>query len=249
MKKKILCLAVTVIMAAGISMTAQAVDHQGKSGYKVEFDGKDLNSNFKNTALSDEAAGVQPGDSIELQVQIKNADSGKTDWYMTNEIVKTLEAESDASGGAYEYRLSYVKDSANAEEKVLYDSATVGGENASNGEGLGQVSEALKDYLYLDRLDKGESGVVHLLLRVDGETQGNGYQQTFAKLAMNFAVEKVAADGTVINKNSVIQTIKTGDTSKVLLLCTVALVSGLVLLVWGILLIKKRKKRRMRKGE
>lgn len=247
MKKKILCLAVTVIMAAGMSMTAQAVEHQGKSGYTVEFDGKNLNNNFGNSALADEAVGVQPGDSIELQVQIKNADSGKSDWYMTNEIINTLETESDASGGAYEYRLSYVKDSTN-DEKVLYDSTTVGGENASNGEGLGQVSEALKEYLYLDRLDKNESGVVHLFLKVDGETQGNGYQQTFANLRMNFAVEKVAADGTV-KKNSVIQTIKTGDTTPILLLCAVALVSGLVLLVWGILMIKRRKRRREKKGE
>ena len=64
MKKKILCLAMTIIMVVGASMTTYAKDHQGKDGWLVNFDGKELDSNFGSSNLADEAALVQPGDSI-----------------------------------------------------------------------------------------------------------------------------------------------------------------------------------------
>ena len=51
---------------------------------------------------------MQPGDSITLKVQIRNADTGATDWYMTNEALQSLEDAADvADGGAYSYRLAY----------------------------------------------------------------------------------------------------------------------------------------------
>ena len=121
MKKKILCLAMTVIMAAGVHTTAFAKDYPGADGWQVNFTGGKMESNFKSSDVTDELANIQPGDSIELKVQLKNSDSTDTDWYMTNEVIQTLEdAQSSAEGGAYEYKLTYVG-SDNA-EKVLYDS-------------------------------------------------------------------------------------------------------------------------------
>ena len=103
MKKKILCLAMTVIMAAGVHTTAFAKDYQGADGWQVHFTGDKMESNFENKTVSDELATIQPGDSIELKVQLKNSDKGETDWYMTNEIIQTLEeAQESAEGGAYE---------------------------------------------------------------------------------------------------------------------------------------------------
>lgn len=145
MKKKILCLAMTVIMAAGVHTTAFAKDYQGADGWQVNFTGGKMGSNFKSSDVTDELANIQPGDSIELKVQLKNSDSTDTDWYMTNEVIQTLEdAQSSAEGGAYEYKLTYVG-SDNA-EKVLYDSTTVGGEGASKaGEGLKQIDNSTQD--------------------------------------------------------------------------------------------------------
>ena len=70
---------------------------------------------------------------------------------------------------------------------------------------------------------------LHLTVGVEGETQGNGYQLTLAKLRMNFATEKVAQDTvTTIEKtektevrgeDKVITTtkrVKTGDTNLML---------------------------------
>ena len=75
-------------------------------------------------------------------------------------------------------------------------------------------------------------------MKVDGETQGNGYQQTLAELRMNFAVEEVAQGASVPTDNNskketvvkkVVKTIKTGDTTNVLLFSIAALISGIVL--------------------
>ena len=44
----------------------------------------------------------------------------------------------------------------------------------------------MEDYFYLDRLDKNETGTVELEVGLEGETQGNAYQNTLAKLQLNF---------------------------------------------------------------
>ncbi|MFR5701530.1 MAG: hypothetical protein ACLUD0_06465 [Eubacterium ramulus] len=65
------------------------------TGWNVTFDGSKMNSNFQDSDVTDEMANIQPGDSIELKVQVTNSDSGKTDWYMTNEVIQTLEDAQD----------------------------------------------------------------------------------------------------------------------------------------------------------
>lgn len=257
MRKKILCLVMAAFMTVGTAFTAYAEDFQGESGWTVDFDGDKMNSNFKSSQMTDEIYRIQPGDSIELQVAIKNSSDVQTDWYMTNEVLESLEeSQSVAEGGAYTYTLTY-RD-VNNQETVLYSSEAVGGEEnpAGAGEGLHQATDSLEDYFYLDRLDVGESGSVHLTVKLDGETQGNAYQDTLARLQMNFAVEKVAAATTVKtttpkSTTSVRRIIrsnpKTGDTSFVLTFCAAALVSGIVLLVLGLNSLKKRSQNK--KGE
>lgn len=251
MKKKILCLAMAVIMAAGIHTTAFAKDYQGADGWQVTFTGSKMNSNFKNSDLADELANIQPGDFIELKVQLKNSDKSETDWYMTNEVIQTLEdAQASAEGGAYEYKLTYV-DSDNT-EKVLYDSNTVGGEGTSKaGEGLKQIDNSMEEYFYLGRLSSGKTGTVHLTVGVEGETQGNGYQLTLAKLRMNFAAEKISEGTTTTKTRQIIKTrtVRTGDTSRLLLFSVLALISGLILLALGIHTLGKNPKSHNRKGE
>lgn len=58
---------------------------------------------------------------MELQVGLKNTSEKDADWYMTNEVLKSLEdSQSIAEGGAYGYRLTYV--GPDKKETVLYDS-------------------------------------------------------------------------------------------------------------------------------
>lgn len=120
MKKKILCLVMTLVMTAGAATTAFARDYQGADGWQVTFDGSKMSSNFQDNDVTDEMANIQPGDSIELKVNVMNSDSGSTDWYMTNEVIQTLEVHSSLRRAAVRYRLTYV--GSDKKETVLYDS-------------------------------------------------------------------------------------------------------------------------------
>lgn len=254
MRKKILCLVMAVIMTAGTALTAQAESFKGNPDWLVDFDGNKMNTNFKPAEMSEEIYKLLPGDSIDLQIKVKNSSDAATDWYMTNETLQSLEeSQSVAEGGAYTYILSY-RDAAN-KETVFYSSDAVGGEGSQKaGEGLHQATSSLKDYFYMDRLESGKTGTVHLSVTLEGETQGNTYQDTLAKLRVNFAVEKLSAPTVVKDKNIekvikkyVTKNPKTGDTTRVLTICAAALASGLLLLILGISAAKKR--RQDKKGE
>lgn len=248
MKKKVLCLAMALVMLAGGSLTAHAEELKGQDGWRAEFNGKKIVSNFDSGTLADEAGNVQPGDSITLKVEIKNSDTGSTDWYMTNEAIQSLEDAADvAQGGAYSYRLAYT--GPKGQEIEIYNSENVGGESTTGKlEGLHQATDTLNDYFYLDRLESGKSGTVTLKVTVEGETQNNDYQKTLAKLQMTFAVEKVTASvvkhtpGKVHTETRMITNrVQTGDTAHILLFCLLGLTSGLVLLFIGVKSSKRRK--------
>lgn len=241
MKKKILCLAMTAFMVVGTTFTAHAEHFESEKDWLVSYTGDKLESNFKTGEMSTEILKLLPGDSMELQVKIQNTSEKEADWYMTNAVLETLEESKDqAEGGAYAYTLSYFDQAGT--ENVLYSSETVGGEDAleNQGEGLHQATSSLEDYFYLDTLKKGEEGVVKLVVALDGETQGNDYQNTLARLAMNFAVEETGSTG------SVTTIIKTGDSNNILLFSGLALASGLLLFVFALLTMREK---RERKGE
>lgn len=237
MKKKWLA-SVLALLLAVTPITAYAEDFSGGDGWKVSFDGKKMTSTFKNTDIDDKIYEMEPGDTVDFHIQLKNEYKQTTDWYMTNKVLESLEdAQTVAEGGAYSYILTYIKQDGTKE--TLYSSEEVGGEtkNAS-GEGLHQATNSLKDYFYLDRLKSGQSGEITLKVKLEGETQGNTYQDTLAKLQMNFAVELVddsTTPGTPDNstktpskKSPSRTTVKTGDNSRVLLYSVIALIAGLV---------------------
>ena len=120
-------------------------------------------------------------------------------------------------------------------ETVLYSSEVVGGEEdtSKEGEGLHQATNGLEDYFYLGRLSKNEQAMIRLYVQLDGETQGNAYQDTLAKLQMNFAVEGVTTQTVV----------KTGDQSPIAMISMVALGCAVVLLVLAILAMRMNRKK------
>ena len=233
--KKLIIYFLTAIMLLGTSMTVSAEHYYGAEGWEVSFDGKEMISNFKDAQMTDTIREIQPGDDVLFQVNLKSQYSGATDWYMTNEVISTLEESVNvAEGGAYSYLLKYYD--VNGKETVLYDSEVVGGEatDTDTEAGLHQATEGLEDYFYLGRLAKDETAVIRLYVQLDGETQGNAYQDTLAKLQMNFAVEK---GGT----NVVVQT---GDHSPMMTLCIVALSSAIVLLILAVLTVKLNRQKK-----
>lgn len=188
MKRKLICAALTALLLVGSSLRAQAEDYQG-GDWKVEFTGKEMVSNFTSADLSEAVYALQPGDSVTISLNLENKSGGSSEWYMTNRVLASLEdSSSQARGGAYAYRLTYT--AGDGTTTTLFDSAAVGGEKSTTaGLGLHEAAESLDEYFRLDTLSSGAKGKVTLMVALDGETQGNAYQNTLADLRMNFAVD------------------------------------------------------------
>ena len=186
---------IAAILILVMSVSAMAENHAGQNGWLVTFTAdKKMSSNFQSKKWDDDLKGLQPGDYTDLSVKIKNDNDNTTDWYMTNKVIDSLEDtrknDPGLNGGAYTYTLKYKGDKDGSKDVVLYSSDTVGGQNVSKaGQGLHEATNALDDWFYIDTLSKGEGGTVTLRVGLDGETQGNDYQDTLADLEMNFAVE------------------------------------------------------------
>lgn len=197
MKKKIGTLLSLMMLSLSTTMTAYATGADGGEGsgsaadpFRVTFTGdQKLVSTFGTSDVNSQISGLMPGDTAAFSVTLENGDSGETQWYMKNSIIKSMEEMSEnggasgATGGAYSYRLTYIP--SEGDPVVLFDSTALGGDGDL---GLHGADEALEDHLYLGDLMAGEEGTVLLEVGLDGETQDNSYMIKTANLSMNFAV-------------------------------------------------------------
>lgn len=183
MKRIIGALLAAVLAFSALPTAALAESLNGKSNWQVTYtaDGK-MSDNYSSSEYVDDVSGLQPGDDITFTVNLSHENASAADWYLANDVVKTLE-EGAAEGSAYEYLLSY---SGPSTSRDLYDSRVVGGDNQ---QGLMEADSALQDYIYLDRLSKGQTAKITLKVTLDGETEGNAYFNTLARLKLKFAVE------------------------------------------------------------
>ena len=222
-------LLVALVMAMGA--TAYAVDYEGPEDLYVSYDGEDIESNLDTEDLFDQ---IQPGDSATVEIEIRNDAEGSTDWWMHNGVVENFEKEeNEATGGAYTYTLTYTDKS--GEENVIYSSENVGGdEGQADGDiGLKEATGALEDYFFLETLEEGDTAKVKLYVALDGETQGNAYQETLAQIEFMFGVEPEEEPEPVIIH------VKTGDTTT--LMPYIALLGGGLILLIGVLVFGRKK--------
>lgn len=244
MRNKWISLLLTAALLSLSVFSAGAEHLQGKSGMKVTFTGSAMKSNFKTSELTKSAVELLPGDSITYEVTLENSSDTTSAMYMSNAVRKSMEDSSHATGGAYTYDLRYVSDSGG--ELVLYDSATVGGEGS---DGLEEATDNLggnqtDSYFFLGNLASGASGTVRLTLALDGETQGNDYQDSLADLRMKFAAEETESGSddnggtggnhsTGGNGSSGRRTrpVKTGDETDLIPYYVAAGISGILLLI------------------
>ena len=267
MRKRLL----TLVLLAGTLICAPAAARAETlaSERNISFTSDNKLSEDRSAAdMNNAVYDLQPGDDITITLNLKNDNASAANWYMTNEVLQSLEetAGSGASGGAYEYELAYT-DPAGARE-VLFTSDTVGGENSGSRVGLKAATSGLEDFLYLDTLSPGQRGVITLRVALDGETQGNDYQNTLASLQMNFAVDTTTVNNQtvtrVVDENGTpilvddsgnpvevdedggssarTRIVRTGDENDLLPYIAAAGVSGLLLLFLAILGIKERKR-------
>ena len=90
MMKRYISLALAVLLLAGSTLTVHAEDYEGKGGWKAEFTGDKIDSNFSSKEFAEEVKDLQPGDSIVIKVAVKNGSKQGTDWYVSNEVLQSL---------------------------------------------------------------------------------------------------------------------------------------------------------------
>ena len=187
-----LVLAACAVCAQAPMAFAQTIQKQ----WTVEFTGAEMKDEG-SAQIAQAISGMQPGDSAEFDVTLLESYDGAADWYMRNEVLKTMEESfEDAnsnSGGSYSYSLVYTDPQ--GVRKVILSNDTVSGDAPSGQtEGLFDATTATGDWFYLDTLASQARAHVVLTVAIDGETHGNPYFDTNAKIQLAFAAEPNAND-------------------------------------------------------
>ncbi len=227
----LLALALTPAGALAESLT-------GSSNWNVTYTtGGTMQDNYSAKEYSDQVSSLEPGDDITFTVTLNHENSLAADWYLANDVVKTLEyADNEELGSAYEYLLEYHGPN---QSRTLYDSKVVGG---TDSEGLLEATNALEDFIYLDNLSQGQTGSVTLKVTLDGETEGNAYFDTLAKLKLRFAVEPPAEAKR--ERTTQRRIVNTGEQQRLFPFYVAMFVSGLLFLVLAVQSVRMRRAER-----
>lgn len=251
MKRKISALAAAFLLPAALVLAVPSVSFA--AGAAVTYDG---GNKLKETDMELNIP-VVPGSVETTEIKLQNATGSSTNWYMSSEVLESLEdANREATGAAYTYTLSYT--GPDGEKLVIYDSSWVGG---SESEGLLEVNASLGNggYFVLGNLGENEVGTVSLTIGLNGESAINNYQTMKGRLQTAYAVEVVPQGGggggntvnEVIERRVELVELpdenvakssgmpKTGDESRVLLYVILGMMSGIGCMVMGIGLFRK----------
>ena len=208
------------------------------------------NSNITSGRIAHTLSLMEPGDEVIYKITVKNENAKTTYWYLQNKVIESLEDGAAAAGGAYTYRLSYT-DNKTKKETVYVDSSSIGGEaDSPAGVGLHQATYGIEEeWLYMDALASGESGVVTLQIKLDGETFGSEYmgvggESAEPTLSLQFAVELEASavpGGGGGGGYWGVGSAKTGDDTPIALYLTLA-AAGVAILLALIFGLKRRRR-------
>ena len=229
--KRIRIFALAAVIAAlmlALPAMAYAESLDGGNWTVTYTSGGELEDDYSQSAFATNVSGLQPGDDITMTFTLKQENDTAADWYMANEVIKSLE-EGPAKGSAYGYVLTFEGPSAS---RTLYDSNVVGGDDTP---GLKEATEGLTDFFYLDTLQKGQTATVRLVVSLDGETEGNDYFNTLAQLKAKFAVDPQTPG---VTSRKVVQT---GDDTNLFPFYVAMAASGALLLGIGIASLRRRK--------
>ena len=235
MKHNVIRVLLTICLLCALMIPVFAEHYDSEQGWKVTFtSGGKLEPNFKASDFNDPVSKLQPGDDVDFTVSVVHANDETAAWYMTNEVTKSLERAHNASDGAYSYTLTYSGPGGN---KTLYDSKNLGGSGVKDG--LEEANAFLEEDIFLDNLSKGQSGTITLSVKLEGESQGNAYQDAEAIVLLDFAVEPTATTPTSpavspTPTSRATTVVKTGDDTNMAPPLAVMGISGLVLLILAI---------------
>lgn len=198
MRRAFAVLAAIALALTCIAITATpALAKTYAEDWTVEFTGdKMIDNNSAN--ITKTIAGLQPGDSAQFSITLKESASTAADWYMRNEVLATMEEtfeKVNASGGSYSYRLTFITPA--GEKKVILTNDVVSGDaNTGSTEGLKDATSGTTEWFFLDTLAAGAQASMQLDVALDGETHGNTYFDSEAVIKLSFAAEPTDEPGT-----------------------------------------------------
>ena len=238
-----------IVGALVLPATAHADTIPTTSNWTVTYpeEGGVLNDDFPAREWADDLKGLQPGDDVFFTVTLRQEFAEDSDWYMSNEVLKTLErgiqaADNPYVNSGYEYELTYTNPA--GQTRTIYRSASIGGGEGQDPEGLLEATDALDEFFYLDTLKKGQTAHVDLHILLDGETEQNAYFDTLAQVKMKFAVETTTSSNTTGSKKSPGRgAVQTGDPNDLFPYYVAMLVSGLLLLLLAVDSVRRRRQR------
>lgn len=248
--KRLLIVILAAMVAIAVPTVALADSFEGKTWNVTYTSSGNMDDDYSFAEYSDQISQLQPGDDITLKVVLHHDNDKTGDWYLRNDVIKSLEDASNAAGSAYTYKLDYAGP---ATSRNLFDSTTIGGDS---GDGLHDADDALSDtdYIYLDKLTKGQTATVTLYVALDGETESNAYFDTLAQVKLGFAVEPEADtekgesnNDTSSNSSSTgggtsRNAVKTGDETRLFPFYVAMLVSGILFAGLAVVSYRERKK-------
>ena len=232
-----------VAIAPGTAFADTPESQTGSNEWSVTYtQSGSMSETYDPQGYSDQISQLQPGDDVTFTVTLRHENDTEADWYFANKIMESLEDNPDQDAvdefgvpknSAYTYVLSYEGPNTS---RILYDSERVGGDQ---GEGLYDATNALEDFLYLDRLSKGQTGKVILHVTLDGETESNSYFNTLARLKLRFAVEPQQPAKTTRTTNR--RVVQTGEENRLFPFYVAMVVSGTAFLALAIVGVQDRK--------
>ena len=189
MKKKVLALALMTAMLFAMSSPVSAEEKAS-----VVFTEKNQ-LEYRNTEKDEEGTvnlgnafeGVAPGETRSQAFTLSNESSQTVDFYMSTEVLQSLEEINRASGAAYDILLTIAG-------KEIYCS-TVGGyaspDSSGSSEGLKEMNDSvLGSSILAATLTKGQTAEVVLQITFDGEAMDNNnisdYSEALGRIRFRF---------------------------------------------------------------
>lgn len=180
---------------------------------------------------------MEPGESRDLQLTLKNDHTDEMQFYMSAEILDNIAVKADKNA-VYDFEIS--------KNEEIFFTAVIGGGNERN---ISQGEEQLTgdNNILLDTLKKGEENKIMITLTLDGDSAENLYMSQSGEIQFLFTVAAPDDSGTVVHQTvtkylqgagqKIIKRVKTGDNISVGIFAAAA-ISLLVIIA---VIIKKRK--------
>ena len=248
--KKTATFILAAVLVVCMALPVFAEDFAGNVDSEVVYTADGKLTGVQNDVFEDQISQyLEPGDTATFTLTLRNSNADSADFWMDRRTIDSLEVfgnDTQMIGGGYTYNLYYNGPSG---KRTLYESRKIDGSNFQSNDVAEMVEKKFdKDsYIFLDTFTSGATATITLEVTLDGETQGNDYQDTRADLAMEFAVEKTPKQ-TTPGKKTPGSYVRTGDTTNMLPFFIAMVAAGLIILVIAIYVVVKRKKRREEKA-